>query len=93
MWSKTGLWRAVERIRGATLKVDIDGIAAKRFGTATSGHVIVYDPSGRLVFEGGITAGRGHQGDNTGHKAITDIVEGRIPIVTHMPVFGCAIFE
>jgi hypothetical protein len=75
------------------LKVDIDGIAAKRFGAATSGHVIVYDPSGSLVFEGGITAGRGHQGDNTGQIAIIDIVEGRIPTVNHMPVFGCEIFE
>ncbi len=45
-------------------------------GSSTSGQVLLYDPSGRLAFSGGITAARGHVGDNAGSDAIVGLVMG-----------------
>ena len=68
---------------------DRGGIEARRFSVATSGHTLVYDTRGRLVFSGGITAARGHAGDNYGRAAVLDRIlreEGRR---AGSPVFGC----
>ena len=68
---------------------------ARRYGAATSGYAVLYAPDGRLAFAGGITAGRGHEGDNAGEDAILDAINsgpaGGCP--TRMPVFGCALFD
>ena len=41
-------------------------IEAKRFGAATSGLVLVYNASAKLVFPGRYHSLRGHEGDNAG---------------------------
>lgn len=43
-----------------------DGTEAARFGAKTSGQVLVYGRDGRLLFNGGITPSRGHEGDSRG---------------------------
>jgi hypothetical protein len=53
--------------------------------------VVLYNAAGALLFSGGITAARGHEGDNAGremvlaHLAANDA--GR-----RAPVFGCPLF-
>jgi len=68
---------------------DPGGAEARRFRVATSGHVLVYDGRGRLIFSGGITAARGHSGDNYGRAAVLDRILNPEGGRSGSPVFGC----
>jgi hypothetical protein len=70
---------------------DQGGVEARRFDVEGSGHVLLYAPSGKLLFSGGITPSRGHEGDNAGRSAIVSLIlRGHAP-VDHTPVFGCSL--
>lgn len=73
----------------AAVTEDRDGALASAFGLATSGHVVLYDDGGRLLFSGGVTAGRGHAGDNAAGRALAAALarSGTPPVRT--AVFGC----
>jgi hypothetical protein len=73
-WSKTNLWDDAAAIRGVSVAVDPDARIASQFGVRTSGHALLYDADGNLIFEGGITASRGHRGDNPGRNALLSLV-------------------
>jgi hypothetical protein len=88
-WEQTDLWRAAERIPGVTMVVDLDGVEAKRFSVTTSGHALLYDPQGRRLFSGGITAARGHQGQCEGQDAIVSLLSNGKQEVLNTPVYGC----
>jgi hypothetical protein len=80
------------QIPGVRIVDDEGGAEARRFGASTSGQTLVYDPSGRLAFDGGITGARGHAGDNAGRDAVTRLLQGGRPAGNrHSPVFGCSI--
>jgi len=92
-WTKSGLWRSAAAIPGVTPIVDEDGSEARLFGAATSGQTLVYDHAGHLSFAGGITAARGHWGDNAGVSAIQVLLkDGGLHGAAHTPVYGCALF-
>ena len=91
-WEATDLWRTAAAIPGVTVVRDAEGIEAERFHAATSGQVVLYDAAGRLRFSGGITAARGHAGDNPGWSAIVDVLEGAASAASETPVFGCSLF-
>jgi hypothetical protein len=61
---------------------------------ATSGQVLLYDASGRLRFRGGIRPSRGHEGDNTGRRALEALLlgDGAAPPLS-TAVFGCPLFH
>jgi hypothetical protein len=85
------LWRDAAAIPGVHPIEDIDGGEIRKFGAATSGQVLLYDASGRLQFNGGITASRGHAGDNDGRDAVASLLRsGRAPLHTAF-VFGCSL--
>ena len=64
---------------------------AKSFGAFTSGQALLYSKDGHLLFTGGITESRGHEGSNEGADAIETFVNhGRLP-TSETPVFGCAL--
>ena len=92
-WEKTDLWRSAAAIPGVEVMRDDDGVEAARFGAATSGQVILYDRDGRLLFSGGITASRGHAGDNDGRDAIVSLLGGGRGTRHSSPVFGCSLLE
>ncbi len=92
-WAETDLWRAAAAIPGATTLCDPAGREARRFGARTSGQVFLYDSHGRLCFQGGITASRGHAGDNRGSQAIYDLVLGIAPTEGTTGVFGCPLHD
>lgn len=89
----TGLWQAAERIPGVGLTLDSAGDEMRAFGAAVSGQAVLYDPAGHLVFSGGLTEARGHEGRNAGIDAVQRLVmrqaETRAPLRT--PVFGCSL--
>jgi hypothetical protein len=88
-WNDTALWRQAAAIDGIRVVWDDGGVEARRFGVNTSGHVLVYDRADRLRFSGGITSGRGHEGDNAGSDAVLALVAGRTDGSWTTPVFGC----
>ena len=92
-WSRTDLYAQAHAIPGVEVRMDTVGREAVRFGTVTSGHALLYDPDGKLVFSGGITAGRGHEGDNVGHSAIVEAIRSGKTPQSRAPVFGCIIVE
>ena len=94
-WVRSELWNATSAIPGVHVFEDPEAHMAERFGVFTSGQTLLYDPQGHLQFTGGITALRGHSGDNAGRSAIIALVRGgksqfgALPEVT--PVLGCGL--
>lgn len=81
------------RIPGVELHVDRGGEEAALFGARTSGQVFLYDSSGTLRFDGGITPARGHEGDSDGKAAVLAVLAGGGPARTSTAVFGCELFD
>ena len=73
--------------------IDATGTEAELFGAKTSGHATLYGTGGQLLFEGGITGSRGHQGDNAGVSSIAKLLAGEKPDVKGTDVFGCGLFD
>ena len=88
-WERTDLWDSAAMIPGVQVATDVEGIEAERFGVAVSGHVLLYDTRGRLVFSGGITPARGHAGDNAGSAAIASLLNTGHLQTARTPTFGC----
>jgi hypothetical protein len=92
-WADTDLWRRASKVAGMTAMSDPSGIEARRFRSETSGEVLLYSSDGRLLFQGGITASRGHSGDNPGRSALTTSLRGNQSNQNETSVFGCPLFE
>jgi hypothetical protein len=88
-WSRSDSWEVAAAIPGVAAIPDPGEHEARMFGAMTSGQVVVYDPSGRLVFSGGITAARGHIGMNAGRDQIAKLAAGAHLAAMPTPVFGC----
>jgi len=92
-WTHSDLWKAATLIPGVTVQADEDGREAQLFHAETSGHTALYDTQGQLIFDGGITASRGHAGDNDGREAITALLHGKSTEHAQTPVYGCLILK
>lgn len=90
-WDDTDLRRSAAAIPGVTVMTDLDETEADLFNAQVSGQTMLYDPSGRLLFSGGITAARGHSGDNAGRSSIISLVTEGVAQPNRTPVFGCAL--
>jgi hypothetical protein len=92
-WIESHALRSIRSLH-AEIVIDADGEEAKRLGMTTSGQIIVYDAEGNLVFDGGITGSRAHEGDNLGEQlALAQINGHATERLSSAPVFGCSIFE
>jgi hypothetical protein len=92
-WVHSWNWRKASRIPGVSLYTDLDGREARLFDAQTSGDAALYGSTGRLKFHGGITASRGHSGDNAGRDALQAIIFGMPIRQTNTPAFGCPLFK
>lgn len=90
-WRNGDLWERANRIAGLTVVLD-EGEESERFGARTSGQVLLYEPTGRLLFAGGITPSRGHQGDSAGAASVRALL-GRERAAAQTNVYGCALQE
>lgn len=94
-WEQTDLWRSAEAIPGVQAICDEGGIEARRFQAVTSGQTLLFNSTGHLLFNGGITGGRGHAGDNPGRDAVVSLLTtGKAPqhkTPDQTPVFGCSL--
>lgn len=92
-WEHTALWNQAAQIPDASVMVDPGAVEAKRFDAHTSGQVMFYGPGGRLLFAGGITPQRGHEGDSMGRYAILADLAGEKPPAKWSQVYGCALYD
>jgi len=92
-WERTSLWDRAAAIPDVTVVDDAEGREAARFHAATSGLTLVYDHGGELLFAGGITASRGHEGDSFGRRRIVSLLTTGTADRRTSPVFGCALFQ
>lgn len=99
-WLNTANERALKKMEGVRIVSDINATEAQRFHVNTSGHLMLFDSHGNLRFSGGITAGRGHEGDNPALSAFRDAVQHASddhshkplsPSFSTAPVFGCSL--
>jgi hypothetical protein len=90
-WDDTDLRHSAAAIPGVTVMTDLDEVEADRFNAQVSGQTMLYGVSGKLLFSGGITASRGHSGDNAGRSSIVSLVTYGTAERTRTPVFGCAL--
>ena len=92
-WEKTDLWQSAISIPGVYAISDDGGTEARLFHAATSGQTILYDKDGHLLFSGGITASRGHSGDNVGRSTVVSLVNAGPIERADTAVFGCPLFD
>jgi len=92
-WDHSSLWKLASNIPDVRLVCDGGGSLARRLGALTSGYVLLYDAGGRLLFSGGITRSRGHEGDNPGRRALCALLAGGAASDVKTPVFGCSLFS
>jgi hypothetical protein len=88
-WERGALWNLAKSIPGVNVETDDGGRKFNQFHANTSGETFVYDRAGQLCFQGGITAARGHAGDNRGESTVIAIALGEDFHAERTPVFGC----
>ena len=74
-WTRSELWARLERSPRVTVRSDFEAGEAQRFGAQTSGQAFLFTPDGTLLFSGGLTATRGHEGANGGQEALASLIE------------------
>ena len=93
IWTRTETTGRLDELPFTNVHRDMNGVKALDFGLTTSGQVLLYAPDGKLAFNGGLTAFRGHEGPSLGQKIVYDIVAGRQPSTSVSKVFGCGLAE
>jgi hypothetical protein len=84
-----GLESRARSLPGAEVVLDPEGVEARCFGVRTSGHVVLFDKDGHLLYSGGITDGRGHAGENIGRQTVMAWLIGEAVQRRTAPVYGC----
>jgi hypothetical protein len=91
-WTESGAWRMAVQIPGIDVVADEGGVETRRFHAATSGVTAVYGVDNRLLFAGGITSSRGHEGGNAGTDALFAALSEQTLLLKERCVYGCPIF-
>ncbi len=92
-WTNSANWQSANEMSGVSVIKDIDGRLARKFGAEVSGFTVVYDSANKLVFSGGITAARGHEGDNAGEDKIIALCASKKVPDPKSPAFGCKLSD
>lgn len=92
-WVETDLLRSAEAIPNVQVLIDENKYETNIFNAQTSGLNLLYDQNGDLRFNGGITSGRGHEGDNAGRNAIFEIVTKSQEELIETGIFGCPLHQ
>jgi hypothetical protein len=92
-WEQSRLVTAAGRLPEARVRLDYRGVEAARFHASTSGETRLYSQEGRLLFQGGITASRGHEGGNQNLECLRASIAGRSDAFHAAPVYGCPLLN
>lgn len=91
-WIESETTDKLRAFGNVSILADHDAKACQQFDVATSGHLLVYNDA-KLIFSGGITPSRGHEGGCDSGLAFLHSVNGLSTRRIEWPVFGCAIVE
>jgi hypothetical protein len=86
------LWKRAAALPNTTVSWDWNGKEAAYFGAQTSGTVYLFDAGGNRLFQGGITASRGHEGANSREDALAASLGSLRRAEGPVEVFGCSLF-
>lgn len=89
-WRKSETLRMALELPNATVQYDAGGVKARHFGAWASGSVALYAADGRLLFAGGVTISRGHEGDCLGAEQLLQQIKNpneQVPMTA--PALGC----
>lgn len=89
-WEKAPLVNQARRISRLQIEWRTEADLDATYGALTSGHVILWGSGGELLFSGGITNSRGHEGPSVGVTAILAHLRGE-PAAAQTPVYGCSL--
>ncbi len=89
-WISSPLTTNLRRLK-ASVVADKSGEYCSKFGVTTSGHVLLYGHQGQLLFSGGITSGRGHEGVCPATRDLVKQIKAEAGSQIRWPVFGCSI--
>lgn len=90
-WTHSETWSTASHMADVTVVMDEAGSEAGIFGASTSGHTVLYDAAGKLLFTGGITRARGHVGDNLGRERVLGLMKTGTADGNSHEVFGCGL--
>jgi len=93
-WRNTSNWTTARGLNGVSVIEDSNGQLAALFAAECSGLTCLYSPEGTLQYAGGITSGRGHQGESTGLAALQKFLVPGPPERTtpvQCSVYGCSL--
>lgn len=88
-WRRTDLWVRAQKLIDAKVIADPGGMISGGAGAAVSGCVALLDSQDGLLFWGGVTPSRGHEGESVGLNALRSILRGQEPAERRASVFGC----
>lgn len=88
-WLDTALVSRAKSLADVVVLNDTDGEMLSAFDAKTSGETFVYGENTELIFHGGITPSRGHEGTNAGRVAVAELLGGRTEKSCTTPIFGC----
>jgi hypothetical protein len=83
------LFELASTIPDTEIVIDVGSPEADLFGAKTSGQTYLFSPEGDLLFAGGITPSRGHQGNSIGRQTIISLVTEAQAEQDVSQVFGC----
>ncbi|HET6346573.1 MAG TPA: hypothetical protein VFH51_16695 [Myxococcota bacterium] len=91
--SQTALYKRAMQV-GVAVHIDTDSRERQRFDAHTSGVTQLYDSEGDLLYQGGITPARGHEGDNVGRRILAGFLQKDPEVLARprpmsAPVYGC----
>ncbi len=92
-WNENGVLPSLAAGLNAHLVQDMDGRYAAALGASTSGEVLVFSGKDDLLFQGGVTSLRGHEGRSAGSDRLLDALKDQTPFPLAVSVFGCPIFR
>lgn len=90
-WEKTPHWQRASEIHGVKVISDVGGREVQRFNATASGETLLFSSDGKLLFVGGITGARGHEGDNQGLDSVVAMIRDGDMRCQRTGVFGCAL--
>jgi len=82
-------YRIAGQIKNATIVEDKVGNVMRRYGAATSGQTFIYDPNGKLAYQGGLTAGRGVDDPRFAMEVYETVRTKNIK--PYSPAYGCSL--
>ncbi len=94
-WQDTRLVRQAKRIPKAAIAFDCNAHESQRFRATISGQVMLFSPTGKLWFNGGITVSRGHAGESYGKSEVIALLRSSHQTnrgtndPQRFPTFGC----